>query len=288
MEEPFDRRTVRRHRDRAAAGFAHHDFLLRAAAERLIERVAETGRRFPRVLVLGAGSGLLGEAISPHVDAIVESDFSKRMLRHSAMARRVVASEELLPFGAGVFDLVVSALVLHWVNDLPGALVQVRRSLRADGLFLATMFGGDTLRELRAALIAGESEALGGASPRVSPFVDVRDAGSLLQRTGFDRPVADVEFLDVTYADPVALMRELRGMGETNALRDRRRAFTPRATLAAAVEAYRMQASNAEGRVRATFQLVTLTGWAAPQKPPADVGAERPPEARVPRRLRPA
>jgi NADH dehydrogenase [ubiquinone] 1 alpha subcomplex assembly factor 5 len=201
----------------------------------------------------------------------------------------VVASEELLPFAPGAFDLIAGALTLHWVNDLPGALVQMRRSLRPDGLLLASMLGGETLRELRAALLAGEAETRGGASPRVSPFVDVRDAGALLQRTGFARPVADVESIDVTYADPLRLMADLRGMGETNALKDRTRAFTPRSTLLAAAAAYRAQFANPDGRVRATFQLVTLTGWAAaPQTPPAAPAGERPPEARLPRRLRPA
>ncbi len=285
MEEPFDRRAVRRHRDRAAATLGGHDFLLRAAVERLAERVAESGRRFPSVLVLGAAGGLLRDAVQPHADAVVEADLSFGMLRGPG----VVASEELLPFAPGAFDLIVSALVLHWVNDLPGALVQARRSLRPDGMFLASMLGGETLRELRAALLSGESESRGGASPRVSPFVDVRDAGALLQRTGFARPVADVETIDVTYADPLRLMAELRGMGETNALRDRPRAFTPRSTLMAAAAAYRAHSGDAGGRIRATFQLVTLTGWAAaPRTPPEAPTEERPPAARLPRRLRPA
>lgn len=285
MEEPFDRRAVRRHRDRAAAAIGDHDFLLRAAAERLAERVGESGRRFASVLVLGAAGGLLRDAIAPHADAVIEADLSRGMLQRSG----VVASEELLPFAPGAFDLIVSALVLHWVNDLPGALVQARRALRPDGLFLASMLGGETLRELRGALLTGESETRGGASPRVSPFVDVRDAGALLQRTGFARPVADVETLDVTYADPLRLMADLRGMGETNALRDRLRTFTPRSTLMAAATAYRAQSANADGRVRATFQLVTLTGWATPpHTPPEPATGERPPAARLPRRLRPA
>ena len=285
MEEPFDRRAVRRHRDRAAAAIGAHDFLLRAAVERLAERVGESGRRFPSVLVLGAAGGLLRDAVAPHADAIVEADLSPGMLQGPG----VVASEELLPFAPNAFDLIVSALVLHWVNDLPGALVQARRSLRPDGLFLASMLGGETLRELRAALLSGEVEARGGASPRVSPFVDVRDAGALLQRTGFARPVADVEAIDVTYSDPLRLMQDLRGMGETNALRDRPRTFTPRSTLMAAAAAYRAQSASEGGRVRATFQLVTLTGWAAaPRTPPEAPAGERPPGARLPRRLRPA
>ena len=198
----------------------------------------------------------------------------------------VVSSEELLPFAPASFDLIASALVLHWVNDLPGALVQIRRALKPGGLFLGTMMGGETLRELRAALLSGESEVAGGVSPRVSPFADVRDAGSLLQRVGFERPVADVDTVRVTYRDPLQLMTELRGMGETNALRERRRTFTARRTLLAAAASYRNQFADTDGRVRATFQLVTLTGWAAPPRTQREVPeGERRPAARVPRRL---
>ncbi len=282
MQEPFDRRAVRRHRDRAAATLARHDFLLREAVERLAERLSEGERHFSSALVLGAGGGLLRTAIAPFADSILEADLSLPMLGRQG----VVASEELLPFAPAAFDLVVSALVLHWVNDLPGALVQIRRSLRPGGLFLGTMLGGETLRELRAALLTGEAEARGGASPRVAPFADVRDAGSLLQRVGFERSVADFDTVRVTYADPAQLMTELRGMGETNALAERRRTFTPRATLAASAEAYREQFADSDGRVRATFQLLTLTGWAAPPRTPPEAPAgERPPAARVPRRL---
>ncbi|MBM3507676.1 MAG: methyltransferase domain-containing protein [Alphaproteobacteria bacterium] len=289
MEEPFDRRAVRRHRDRAARRFGEHDFLVRAAAERLADRLGDAGRTFGTALVIGAAGGILREATAPFADTVIEMDLSLRMLRRPAVTPGLVASEELLPFAGAAFDLVVSALTLHWANDLPGALVQIRRSLRADGLLLASMFGGETLRELRAAWLAGEAAAIGGASPRISPFVDVRDAGGLLQRTGFARPVADVEFLDVTYATPLKLMQELRGMGETNALRQRRRTFTTRGSLVATEAAYRADASNADRRVRATFQLLTLTGWAAaPQTQPAGPEAERPPAAGLPRRLRPA
>lgn len=282
MQEPFDRRAVRRHRDRAAATLTRHDFLLREAVGRLAERLSEGERHFSSALVLGAGGGLLRTAIAPFSDTVVEADLSLPMLSRQG----VVASEELLPFAPAAFDLVVSALVLHWVNDLPGALVQIRRSLRPGGLFLGTMLGGETLRELRAALLTGEAEVRGGASPRVAPFADVRDAGSLLQRVGFERSVADFDTVRVTYADPLQLMTELRGMGETNALAERRRTFTPRATLAASAEAYRDQFADSDGRVRATFQLLTLTGWAAPPRTPPEAPAgEHPPAARVPRRL---
>jgi len=165
-----------------------------------------------------------------------------------------------LPFGAGRFDLVLSLLSLHWVNDLPGALAQINRSLKPDGLFLGCLLGGDTLSELRAAWMAAEIEVEGGASPRVSPFVDVRDAGALLQRAGFALPVVDSDVIRVSYGDPLSLMRDLRWMGESNAVRTRRTGFTRRQTLMRAAEIY-VERFGRDGRLPATFQVITLTGW---------------------------
>ncbi|MGE3905151.1 MAG: SAM-dependent methyltransferase, partial [Reyranellaceae bacterium] len=159
-------------------------------------------------------------------------------------------------------DLIASALSLHWVNDLPGALLQIRQALRPDGLFLAALAGGDTLAELRHCLLAAEAEVEGGASPRVSPYVDLRDAAGLLQRAGFALPVADIDRLTVLYPDALALMRELRGMGESNLVRERRRTPLRRATLLRAAALYGEKFSDAEGRVRATFEIVYLHGWA--------------------------
>jgi SAM-dependent methyltransferase len=153
-------------------------------------------------------------------------------------------------------------LGLHWVNDLPGALIQIRRALKPDGLFLGALLGGATLSELRAALIEAELAEEGGASPRVAPFAELRDAGGLLQRAGFALPVADADRIAVSYPDALALMRELRAMGESNTLRARRRGFTRRATLARAAAIYGEKFAAAEGRVRASFEIVTLTGWA--------------------------
>ena len=278
MDLPFDRRAKRHQRDRAAPGIAEHDFLLRLAAEWLGERVAEDGRRFERVLLLGGGSPLR-EAITPHADHVIQADSSARM------APDVVADEEFVPFAREAFDLVISSLVLHWVNDLPGALIQIARTLKPDGLFLAAMFGGETLRELRAAFLEGESEVRGGASPHISPFVDVRDAGMLLQRAGFRDSVADVDTVTVTYADPVALMRELRGMGEASALTARGKGFLPRISMMATVAAYREEFGGDEGRIPATFQIVTLTGRAP--DPATALAAERRREAAPPLRLHP-
>jgi SAM-dependent methyltransferase len=195
---------------------------------------------------------------------LVETDISAAMLRRPAGSgrARAVADEEALPFAAGCFDLVVSALSLHWVNDLPGALVQIRRCLKPDGLFLAAMFGTGTLAELRQALVQAELEMEAGAGPRVSPFVEVAEAGALLHRAGFALPVADADTVETTYADAPALMLEVRGMGEANAMLGRRKAFTRGRTLARAAALYADGFAAPQGRVRASFEILTLTGWA--------------------------
>jgi SAM-dependent methyltransferase len=182
----------------------------------------------------------------------------------------VAGDEERLPFAENRFDLVLSCLSLHWVNDLPGALIQIRRALKPDGLFLAAMFGGETGRELRQALAEAEIAVEGGLSPRVSPFAEVRDLGGLLQRAGFALPVVDSDHLTVSYANPLRLMADLRGMGESNAAVERRKQVTRRATLIAAVERYAELFGDSEGRVPATFQVLYLTAWSphpSQQKP---------------------
>lgn len=183
---------------------------------------------------------------------------------------RVLVDLEALPFADASLDLVVSGLTLHCVNDLPGTLVQIRRALKPDGLLLASVLGGQTLTELREAFLLAESELEGGASPRVAPFADVRDYGSLLQRAGFALPVTDTDIVTVTYSSPLALMQDLRGMGATNILAARRRAPLRRATLMRACELYIERHGRPDGRIPATFEIITLTGWApheSQQKP---------------------
>jgi SAM-dependent methyltransferase len=265
----FDRRLVRARRDRAQARFGDHDFLVREATARLVERLEDVQRKFPTALDLGAHRGQLAGSLIGRfgIETLVQTEFSPAFAGGLG-GHAVAADEEWLPFAPACFDLVVSVLTLHRVNDLPGALIQANRSLKPDGLFLAAMPGGETLRELRHAFMEAEAAIDGGVSPRVAPFVDVRDAGGLLQRAGFALPVADVDSLTVTYADPFALMRELRGMGESNALAERRRAPLRRTTLAKVAEAYRDLYGLADGRVPATVQIVWLTGWApAPSQP---------------------
>ena len=269
----FDRAAVRAHRDRAARLPAEHDFLVHEAAERLLDRLDDVKRQFPRGLDLGCRSGFLGDALSGRggVESILHADISWEMVRTLGTIPRsqdtppvicVVADEEFLPFASASFDVILSNLSLHWTNDLPGALAQLNRALKPDGLFLATLFGGDTLWELRDSLLQAEAEVDGGASPRVSPFVDVRDAGDLLNRARFTLSVADVDSVTVSYPDIFRLMTDLRGMGETNSTHARRRTFTRREVLLRAGALYQELHGDQDGRLPATFQIITLTGWA--------------------------
>jgi SAM-dependent methyltransferase len=274
----FDRRTVRRHRDRAAVAFDRHDFLLREVGERLVDRLDDVRRVFPRALDVGCHDGTIGRLLGNRggVRSLVQCDLSLAMAgRADGVA--VVADEEALPFAPASFDLVLSLLSLHWVNDLPGTLAQIRRALRPDGLFLAAMLGGQTLKELRQALMEAEVAIEGGLSPRVAPFADVRDAGGLLQRAGFALPVVDTETITVSYADPLRLLADLRGMGETNAVIERRKTLSRRETLFAAAGRYRDGFADATGRVPATFQVLYLTAWSPDASQPQPL---RPGQAR--------
>jgi len=274
----FDRRAVRAHRDRAAPGFAAHDYLFAEVAGRLADRLGDVKRDFPLALALGCrGLGRRIEATG-RVGAVIRADLSPALLAACAgEGARVACDEEALPIGEARLDLVVGCLSLHWVNDLPGALVQIRRALKPDGLFLAAMLGGDTLIELRRAFLEAEAAEEGGASPRTSPFAELADAAALLQRAGFALPVADCDTITVTFPDPFALMRDLRAMGETGASLARRKGFTRRATIFAMVERYRALFGDKAGRIPATFQAIFLTGWApdADQPKPLRPGSAR-------------
>lgn len=273
---PFDRGLLRLRRHRAAANLARHDFLLRETGARLLERVVDEKREFLRVLNLGCHRGELIDLLALHpghgIGQVIHCDIAPAMAA-AIPGLRLAADEEALPFAMGSFDLVISILGLHAVNDLPGSLAQIRRVLRPGGLFLGAMFGGETLRELHHCLSSAEIACEGGIGPHIAPMVDVRDAGALLQRAGFARPVADIETITVSYHDPIALMRELRGMGESNILHARRRNFLRRATLAAAIKLYHEKFSGPDGRISATFQIVNLTGFApeTDARPQADV-----------------
>ncbi len=220
----FDRGLLARRRGRAATRAAEHDFLLVRVADELADRLAIVRRTFPLAANIGAHHGLLEQRIAgvAGVENVINLDATPELLAR-CRGIRVLADEEALPFADASLDLVVSALALQFTNDLPGALVQIRRALKPDGLLLAALLGGATLRELREAWLAAESEISGGASPRVAPFADVRDMGALLQRAGLALPVVDSETVTVTYADPLALMREVKAMGASNMLTARRR-----------------------------------------------------------------
>jgi SAM-dependent methyltransferase len=265
----FDRRAVRQHRERAAR-LGSAEFLFDEAAERLAERLDDIKRGFSRVLVLGARRGSMARILSSRtgIDLLVEVDDALGFLQRPKPTPRVLAEAETLPFAAEAFDLVVSPLALHWINDLPGALMQVRRCLKPDGLLLASVLGGETLDGLRRAFLEAELAEEGGVSPRISPMADGRDLAGLLQRAGFALPVVDTDRVCVTYANALACMAELRAMGETNALRERRRRFTRRATLLRAVERYRELAGGPDGRVAASFEIVTMTAWAPHESQP--------------------
>jgi len=260
----FDPRLLRARRARAAQRLAEHDFLFREVADRLADRLLDIKRSFPLALDIGCHTGEFARIVASRggIETLIQCDPAPAMARRAGGLALLAADAEALPFREGAFDLVVSVFSLHWVNDLPGALVQVRRLLKPDGLFLAALAGGGTLGELRAALTEAETEICGGARPRVAPFVDLRDAGALLQRAGFALPVADVDPITVRYENMFRLMADLRGMGETAAMAGTPRHFTRRDVLLRAAEIYRARHQGADGRIPATFQVVWLAGWA--------------------------
>jgi len=252
----FDRIAVRLHRERAARTVGAVAEVLRDAAERLLDRLDDTTTRFTQALDLG-GRGVVAPLLAGRGIQVVSADMSPAMAALGG-APAVAADEEFLPFGPGSFDLVVASLSLHWANDLPGALIQLRQALRPGGLLLASMPALGTLGELRRALTETEAALTSGAAPRVSPFADLRDCAALLQRAGFSLPVADVEELRLLYAEPFALLRELRAAGETNALRERDRRIPPRELFPAALAALPQQ----DGRVSVVLRMAFMTGWA--------------------------
>ena len=270
----FDRALHRRRLDRAAPGFDRAAFLKGRAAEDAVVRLEAIMRRFPLAVDLGARDGAFARALAASdardkLDLLVETDLSEAMLADRT-GPRLVVDEERLPFAEASLDLVVSTLALHWTNDLVGSLIQIRRALKPDGLFIGSILGGATLTELRQCLLAAESEFSGGAGLRVSPFADAFDAAALLQRAGFALPVADVDQVTVRYGHPIDLLRDLRSMGETNVLLDRPRKPLSRAVLMRAMALYLDRFAQPDGKVPATFEIVTVTGWApheSQQKP---------------------
>jgi SAM-dependent methyltransferase len=256
--EIFDRSLLRA-RQRRAAALGPVTFLLDRVADEFADRLTAVMRRFDVAADLGTPGDAVRAALSrvASVGTIVGSGFAVQPKQKS-----IAADEEALPFRDASLDLIVSGLALQFVNDLPGVLVQIRRALKPDGLFLAALLGGETLTELRQSFAAAESEMEGGASPRVAPFADLRELGALLQRAGFALPVTDVDRVTVRYATAFDLMNELRRMGATNMLLARRRTPLRRATLLRMAEIYAERFADSDGRLRATFEIVWLSGWA--------------------------
>jgi SAM-dependent methyltransferase len=245
----FDRQLLRRRLARARA-LGPATFLIDRVAQEMGERLSVVLRQFERAADLGTPGDAVARVLaeSGKVGTVISAD-------------SVAADEEALPFAEGSLDLVVSALSLQFVNDLPGTLIQIRRALKPDGLFLAALIGGESLNELREAFAQAESEVEGGVSPRVAPFADLRELGALLQRAGFALPVVDSDKLTVRYQNVFALMHDLRRMGATNILTERRRTPLRRATLERMSEIYAQRFADADGRLRATFEIVWLLGW---------------------------
>ena len=266
---PFEPRLVRKRKRRARSTYRDASFLLERVAADLADRLEAVPRPFARVLVLG-GFGLFTEEVrrrpelTARIGEIIETGLDD-------------IDPEHLPFAAQSFDLIVSPLALHWVNDLPGALIQLRLALKPDGLLLASIFGGETLHELRLSLIEAESELTGGAGPRVAPFAGLQDIAGLLQRAGYALPAADRDVVTVRYGEPMRLLSDLRAMGETAALTNRSPRGLSRRILARAFEIYRARFADADGRVRATFEILTATGWAphASQQKPLRPGSAK-------------
>lgn len=268
----FDRTRLRGRRDRAASRFADYAFLKTRVSNELIERLGDTSHSFARALDLGCHTGQLAGGLRAErgIEEVVAADFSPGMLAEVRRAglTGVLADEERLPFEAASFDLVASALSLHWANDLPGALIQIRQVLRPDGLFLGALFGAGTLGELRTCLMEAEAEMTGGAAARVSPLPGLQDMAGLMQRAGFALPVVDIDRVKVRYDTPFGLLKDLGGMGERACFADGPGRALSRAVLARMAEIYAERFSDPDGRVRASFEIVYLSGWApAPNQP---------------------
>lgn len=277
MQPIFDTELiVQRKRRAVAAAASGASFLLDRAVEDLVERLSTVERRFERAAALFGMTPALRDALlaSGQVESAIRVELHQSFL---GFDEGLVGALDHIPLEPASIDLAVSLLALQEANDLPGALIQIRRALKPDGLFLAAIGGGETLTQLRESLLVAETELHGGASPRVAPFTDIRDAGALLQRAGFALPVTDIEPVTVRYASMFDLMRDLRAMGVTNTLLSRSRRPATRELFARAAEIYAERFADPDGRVRATFAFVWMSGWAphASQQQPLKPGSAK-------------
>lgn len=268
----FDRNRLRVRRDRAAAHFSEYDFLKAHVSNDLMERLADTPHIFRKMLDLGCHTGVLAKALQTHkgVEDVVACDLSPNMVAaaRSAGVQAVICDEEALTFAPASFDMVGSALSLHWVNDLPGALIQIRQTLKPDGLFLGALFGAGTLTELRTSLMEAEAEITGGAAPRISPLPGLQDMAGLMQRAGFALPVVDADRINVRYNSVFKLLEDLGGMGERAVFAADQGRGLSRRLLMRMAEIYAERFSEPDGKLCASFNVIYLSGWApAPHQP---------------------
>ena len=266
----FDRSRLKILRDRKARKLHEHDFLFRWAADRIAERLEDIKRDFPITLQIGGRVGNIHW--SDKIGDLFTMDHAPAFLKNDGHA--VCADEEFFPFKPGSLDLIISNMNAHTVNDLPGALLQFKQSLKADGLFIGAMFGGETLHELRDSLMQAEMTLKNGVSPRVFPFADKQQMGALMQRAGFALPVVDSEILTVTYADMFALLKDLRGMGEMNVIEKRDKQYPGRELFMNAANHYAHNHAE-DGRIIASFEIIFLIGWSphASQQQPLKPGS---------------
>ena len=273
----FNRTLLRHRRDKAAAGFAEHNFLKKLAAERVGESLACINRTFDTVLDMGCHHGELAAYLPERsaIQTLIHADMSREMLAHTEGNAKIQMDEEWLPFANDSLDAVLSCLSLHHVNDMVGSLIQIHKALKADGLLMAIMYGPNTLIELREVLQEAEIMLTGGVSPRISPFPEIRDAGNLLGRAGVALPVLDSELLTVSYDSVYDLMRDIRGMGESNILSEQPKHITSRTLFDAADHLYKERYADEEGRITATVEFLTLSAWkpAPNQQQPLERGS---------------
>lgn len=263
----FNRDLLKSRRDKTSAQFHNHDFLSKEITHRLLDNLKDIKRDFHKILNIGGHPLLIQEQFSNGL--LVHQDLSFNKIS-SLKGSVIQADDEFLPIKKGSIDLILCALNLHWINDLPGSLIQILQSLKPDGLFIGAALGGETLFELRASMMKADIERLGGIRPHASPLMDVRDAGGLMQRAGFSLPVVNTERITVTYSDAFTLMKELKGMGENNALIKGYKGLTTASHMMKVAEIYADDFANSEGRIPVTFDILYFQGWSpheSQQKP---------------------
>lgn len=275
----FDRNSLRNNRDRAASKLSDHSFLINWSIEDLLDRLRDIKRDFPVSLQIGAKTDPKYDqtlCVENKIDHLINCDLSSKLLQIKNTPR-VQTDEEFLPFADNSLDMVISPMNLHNVNDLPGALIQINKALKPDGLFIGSMLGGETLYQLRQAMMQAELNIKGGTSPRIAPFADMKQIGALMQRCGFALPVVDSDIVTVSYDNIFKLMHDLRGMGESNMIAARNKSMTSKALIMETAKIYQEQFSEPDARIIASFEIISMIGWAphASQQQPLKRGSAK-------------